>query len=490
MKRMVGLAMILALFGVLAVQAEEKDRIKVSPAFATAEEAVNFANSLQNSIDGNTQFVCEFHAGSPNQSSYKVVYELRPEEPLGDGNAYAVYGWTTDHIIAFNPRGAVERSNEIPFPPRYTSCWNPNRNPATTEITIFFLGVVSDIRYEAHGPFTSAQLAASWANENVNVCELHLTEFLATTNIATQVEPSWYVIVPKIENCQRKLKPSWRVYTKNDNGQPMDAEGAAEMANQHEFVSSFPYRFRYVPYFNTWDTKGAVALFVLDANEEQTAKIEVGPTEEKSGAADNDENHKEIARTNQPELTIPVRIFAEKSLLENSPERQREIVEKAVNSFHEQISFVRLEANYKIQEIADTSDVNPMTLGLSLPYVPNTIAILLVDHRLMLPSVDGEPGLEVAGHAGRSVVVVSVNEYYDSVTTPEQTLLHEVLHELGVPHKADPTSVMCSNDLLIIKGCPRSVMTIDGKSLVEIAGAVKAIKGIGFDTYTGIATRF
>lgn len=462
---------------------ETNQRIAVSPAFATAQEAVNFANSLP--AGSEVRFTCEYRAGTPTESFFKVVYV--PSAKIGLN-----FEW--DYKELEPPKEAADFVNNNGSMPSYAPCWNPSRNPAGTNTVVFYNKTWRGISLDAYGPFANTQLAVSWINKNA--CNKYIADFVSVTNTLNQVEPIWYVITEKnLDHCSIELDKgsNWQVLTTTK-----DTESAVAFANNYPYISGqeqltialYLGTIRLASAFNTWDITGRIVLFALKPTEESEPIKDNEQEQETEPKKDTPkENDTGDTAQNKPELILPIRIFATKTLLDKSAsKRLQEITNVAADYFHEQINFVRLETSAEIQEAPQIVSSDPLILGNSLPYVKNTLAIFFTDQNLLIPATDSESERNISGRAGRSWVVVNVNVCDGCKIKPESVLLHEILHEFGVPHKQDPTSVMCKG--LIIKDCPPNIMTIDGKSLAEVKGAVKAIKKIGFDTYTGLATRF
>ena len=473
MKKLLSLAMIFVFFGIWGAQAQENLQIEISPAFATAQEAVDFTNSLPEFSRSMVRFICEYHSGAPTESFYKVVSHLDSRHGLES------IEWRYKEF--FSPEEAINFVNENHVTELHTTCWNPSRNPAGTTIVLFYSlnnngGIWLNVAL--YGPFASVELAASWANENA--CDTHDVDFLSSTNAARQTEPVWYVITYDNLHCDSMIGAPevWRVHKITP-----DTESAIASA-RHDI--SFPYsdfyHIRLVPAFNTWNISGEIVLFVLEpvvalpkAAGDDKQKTDVLPDSGK------------VQDVPVAELVLPVRIFATKILLQKSGVvGVREIVNTALNSLYSQTNLIHLKVNQEIQESPQLFSRDAVVLGNAIPYVPNTLAILLTDQNLVEPDANEPNGRVISGRAGRSWVVVWVKDLNGPGLSPEGILLHEILHEFGVVHKQDPFSVMCQG--LIIKSCP-DLMTIDGKSLSELAGGVKTIKKIGFDTYTGLVTR-
>ncbi len=442
----------------LIIAQQPKSKVEISPPMLSAQNSVDFVNSLNGGLgSSNVIFSCQFKQGTREQEIYRVLYSTPRQDfnfnrPRFHSNPKILEHW--DFRAFSDIESSLAFVNEKGLWAQFISCFNPNKIPESSFVMVFYLKEenLSDADYVlAEKSFSSAEAAAGHANAN------HYSEpqFISEFVVSKQLRSSWRIIIPKGDK-NRNKDFSWRVFRgdlEQISGLLSDGTiGSPHVISEYDLVHA----------------NSATVLFYKKINDKG---------DDYSGHASN--------FFREPLISLRTQVFATKALLDNPGEIiLSAIVKDAIESLKYQTSsLIDLKVEPGIRLIAGEPDHSIGFVGRP----PDTLEIIFTDKPLRVPA--GGLYTSPSGFAGRGWVAVWVISNADYGHTPQHILLHEILHEFGVRHRADQFSVMCTIQDSDLEACSGKEMNIDSNSFRSLRGGVRAIKEIGFDTYVGIVSR-
>lgn len=221
-------------------------RFVLSPAFATAEQVVDFANTLSSRQRLTARFFFQSIQNSPTPGVYYALVDRQ--------NFYRVWA---DYLLYFSPsgnwafkwkyrEGFADLEQAVSFMDGknlfgcVTAHWNPYKNPYQSTVTVFYVdngslsgsgtGARPDNYYtfNRHLKFSTAKEMVNYLWEEDKYAFLP-AQFASSISVANQLDSVWQFVLTagsSYENC-------WKVLEYDRNGLPLTPETAVEFANQN-----------------------------------------------------------------------------------------------------------------------------------------------------------------------------------------------------------------------------------------------------------------
>jgi len=227
----------------------ETDRFTVSELFQTADDAIDYANSLPLDIRRRVGFFSQFYHGSPSPASYHAMVDNAPMENILDTESLKLeqgqeYKW--EHKEGFTQlKDAVAFVNEKRTIGRFVSYRHPQRNPNGTTTTVFYLVPTNPVRgrsrkndsetdflYNIAGEFATARDALDHANSSLVRYYPSLIQFVPKLFPANQVNSRWNVVYP-ISRWDKSdiTRNPWQAVEQNSKGDYLNIPNALEIVN-------------------------------------------------------------------------------------------------------------------------------------------------------------------------------------------------------------------------------------------------------------------
>lgn len=452
--RKIALAAIFALVFVLGASAQLK-----SAGPYTAEEAVNFANSIGWPDRITAQFLCEsYTAGSPNMASYRIVYFVSGLKWLDRDARWKMKEWKMKEGF-LTSESALDFGNENRAFPQPAPCWSPTQNPTRATVTLFyvpeFFSEKDFVSYKLlPQSFPTAAKATEYVNRNLTPQETITVIFIPEFFAATQTSNSWRVAFTRDDESSIPLR--WKAVTSDSNGQILDLDSALQMVNFADAIGRFSTA------WDMWGLKSRIVLFLAyEERPEPEAKLE-----------------------------IPTTVYASRRLLlEKGADYFLRVTDTSAASLYKQTG-ARIRYPRVVHPLPEwfenQSIVNPVVLAEQIPREPNTLVIAFTHQYLKEPGSESMPhGRLDYAVTRRGWIVVGIYEGgLGERFTPKSSLLHELGHIFGADESDKAESVMCSSAPYV--KCSKDSLAFDQWSWGMIQLGIKEIKKNGFDRYQNL----
>ncbi len=262
MMRNAVLAVIFALIFTLGTFAQATPQLVTAGPFATAEEAVNFANSLPEANREYAQFLCEYRRGTPATAAYRVWYETGGDTTTDQG-----LRWQTSTFSDLAAAVASPEANKNLS--QFSPCFNPNRNPTGTTVTLFYIpepAAPAAPYVLVDRSFASASEATAWANNNLAPGVRLTAQFLPELSAPTQTSSSWRIITSPSFAPTTQANWRWQAVENDSAGTPLQTDTALAVMNQDDGLTGY----RLSVQFDTASTTSRIVLFTITVADEPT----------------------------------------------------------------------------------------------------------------------------------------------------------------------------------------------------------------------------
>lgn len=234
-------------------------RYAASPKFLNAGEARDFANTLPPSARMRAQFVCEFAEGAPGPAWRVIREDFVSNMPTDAPQWKAQEGFSgIEDAVAFANANRAEAF--------FVACWNPNRNPASTSVTVFYMPDQlsgGEAYYVADGAFPTARQAADYANKSLPPRASASAQFVSEFFIARHLTSVWRIVALAANEgvvSPDSVSPwQWRAAEYDNEGHEFQLQSALDAANAADDAAMN----RFAAAFRAADIASRVALFTL-----------------------------------------------------------------------------------------------------------------------------------------------------------------------------------------------------------------------------------